>query len=469
MAVRGLGGKDKWVMIGQDLLQDGANIKVKGSLKIKDFMRHKPSIITLQATLKEAAEIIVSSKIDGVPIVDDKGHMVGLITKTLVLREMLAGTGPETPVSQIMITKVISTGPEEDVSRLITVNVGNLPVVQDGRVVGIVTLSDTIRAYFSSLITLREEMNTIIDSTHNGIFTVSEEGKVILINKAAEDFLGLRREDVVGQPVSKIFPQGQLLEVLETGKADFGRKIVYKDRVFISNQTPVVSNEKIIGAVAVFQDISELELISEELNYTKQMKEELDAIIESSFDGIHVTDGEGKTLHLNRAFSRIAGKARGELVGKSIQELVEEGVYSQSVTDMVLSRREAVTFSQKSKPGNTVMITANPVFNQQGSLFRVVTNVRDMTELNILKQQLEQAQNITRHLREKLDKYNLADKYVIRSQKSRDLVDLCIRLGQVDATVLIQGESGVGKEIAAQIIHSNSNRRSKPMISINCA
>lgn len=469
MAAGRSGGKDKWVMIGQGLLQDGANIIIKSSLKIKDFMRHNPSILNTHAPLRSAAEIIVNSKIDGVPIVDDSGCMVGLVTKTLVLREMLAGTDLEIPVSQIMITKVISTGPEEDVARLITVNVGNLPVVREGKVIGIVTLSDTIRAYFSSLMTLREELNTIIDSTHNGILTVNDEGKVILINKAAEDFLGLMREAVVGQPVSKVFPQSRMLEILKTGRADFGWKIVYGDRVFISNQTPVVSSGQIIGAVAVFQDISELELISEELNYTKQMKEELDAIIESSFDGIHVTDGGGKTLHVNRAFSRITGRTHGELMGISVQELVEEGIYSQPPTSMVLSRRGPVTFSQISRPGNTVMITANPVFDKQGSLFRVVINARDMTELDILKNQLEQAQNLTRHLREKLDKFNLADQYVIRSQKSRDLVDLCIRLGQVDATVLIQGESGVGKEITAQIIHSNSTRQSRPMISVNCA
>jgi transcriptional regulator with PAS, ATPase and Fis domain len=115
------------------------------------------------------------------------------------------------------------------------------------------------------------------------------------------------------------------------------------------------------------------------------------------------------------------------------------------------------------------MITANPIFDERGVLFRIVINVRDMTELNILRQQLEQAQTLSQHYQEKLNKYNMADKYVIRSKESRDLADLCVRLGKVDATVLIKGESGVGKEFAAQLIHSNSTRSSKPMVTVNCA
>lgn len=469
MALKHMLKKDNLVMIGQGLLRTGTHIKVKSTLHVKDFMRSQLQILTPEDTLAKAADIIISNKIDGVPIVDDEGNLVGLVTKTLILRELLNGKDFQTPVGEFMIENVIATDPEQDVSTLITVNIGNLPVVKDNKVQGIVTLSDTIRAYFSSLIALREELNTIIDSTHNGILTVNEEGNVILVNRSAEEFLGLRREDVVGRPVNEVLPGNHLMQVMETGQGRFGQKFVFNNRVFIANETPVISNQEILGAVTVFQDISELELISEELSYTKQIKEELDAIIESSFDGIHVTDGSGKTLRVNKAFTRITGTSREELMGKTVDELVKEGVYAQPVTAMVLERREPVTFSQRSKPGNNIIITANPVFDEEGNIFRIVTNLRDITELNQLKLQLEQAQNLSEHYREKLDKYNLADKYVIRSQKSRDLVDLCIRLGQVDATVLIQGESGVGKEITAQIIHSSSSRRDKPMVSINCA
>jgi len=432
-------------------------------------MRYHPEFLTAKDSIRSAVEIMVNNSIDAVPIVDEAGDLQGIVTKTLVLREILNGIDLQQPISQIMISQVNSIGPEEDVSNLIAINVGNLPVLRDQTVVGMVTLSDTIRAYFSSLIALHAELNAVINSTHNGILTVNEAGEITLINKAAEWILGLKREDVVGKKISEVVPQSKLPEILASGQGRFGQKVVYQEKVFISNLTPVMGNKQIIGAVEVFQDISELEMISEELSYTKQIKEELSAIIDSSFDGFHITDNQGKTLRINKAFERITSIPISDLMGKTIAELVDAGVYCHDVLKLVLEKREPVTISQESKPGNTVIITANPVFDEQGNLFRIVINVRDISELNDLRQQLEQARTLSHHYQEELNRYNLADQFVIRSKESRDLADLCVRLGQVDATVLIKGESGVGKEFAAQIIHSNSNRRDKPMIKVNCA
>lgn len=461
--------KEKWLTVAEYLSNLGRDLKIKSSLKVKDFMRYHPEFLTAKDSIRSAVEIMVNNSIDAVPIVDEAGDLQGIVTKTLVLREILNGIDLQQPISQIMISQVNSIGPEEDVSNLIAINVGNLPVLRDQTVVGMVTLSDTIRAYFSSLIALHAELNAVINSTHNGILTVNEAGEISLINKAAEWILGLKREDVVGKKISEVVPQSKLPEILASGQGRLGQKVVYQEKVFISNLTPVVGNRQIIGAVEVFQDISELEMISEELSYTKQIKEELSAIIDSSFDGFHITDNQGKTLRINQAFERITSIPISDLMGKTIAELVEAGVYCHDVLKLVLEKREPVTISQESKPGNTVIITANPVFDEQDNIFRVVINVRDISELNDLRQQLEQARTLSHHYQEELNRYNLADQFVIRSKESRDLADLCVRLGQVDATVLIKGESGVGKEFAAQIIHSNSNRRDKPMIKVNCA
>ena len=461
--------KEKWLTVAEYLSNLGRDLKIKSSLKVKDFMRYHPEFLTAKDSIRSAVEIMVNNSIDAVPIVDEAGDLQGIVTKTLVLREILNGIDLQQPISQIMISQVNSIGPEEDVSNLIAINVGNLPVLRDQTVVGMVTLSDTIRAYFSSLIALHAELNAVINSTHNGILTVNEAGEITLINKAAEWILGLKREDVVGKKISEVVPQSKLPEILASGQGRFGQKVVYQEKVFISNLTPVMGNKQIIGAVEVFQDISELEMISEELSYTKQIKEELSAIIDSSFDGFHITDNQGKTLRINKAFERITSIPISDLMGKTIAELVDAGVYCHDVLKLVLEKREPVTISQESKPGNTVIITANPVFDEQGNLFRIVINVRDISELNDLRQQLEQARTLSHHYQEELNRYNLADQFVIRSKESRDLADLCVRLGQVDATVLIKGESGVGKEFAAQIIHSNSNRRDKPMIKVNCA
>ena len=129
--------------------------------------------------------------------------------------------------------------------------------------------------------------------------------------------------------------------------------------------------------------------------YAKELNNELDAIIESSFDGIFVTDAEGRAIRINEAYSRITGIKQEEVLGKTMQELVNEGVYDQSATILVMEKGEPVTISQEVKTGKTVLVTGNPVFDENGKLIRVVTNVRDITELNKLRQELEQAYELS--------------------------------------------------------------------------
>ena len=87
-----------------------------------------------------------------------------------------------------------------------------------------------------------------------------------------------------------------LHNILKTGKSESVQKIAIGDKTYVSNRTPILMGKKIVGAMAVLQDISELEHISTELTATRNLSSELTAIIESSFDGIYVTDGQARTI-----------------------------------------------------------------------------------------------------------------------------------------------------------------------------
>ena len=80
------------------------------------------------------------------------------------------------------------------------------------------------------------------------------------------------------------------------------------------------------GAVSVFQSISNLETVSSELEAMKNVAAEFSAIFENSYDGIYITDGEGNTLRVNKAYERITGLKRKNLLGKNMKEIIEKGV-----------------------------------------------------------------------------------------------------------------------------------------------
>ncbi|MGD9211832.1 MAG: sigma 54-interacting transcriptional regulator, partial [Desulfobacteraceae bacterium] len=324
-----------------------------------------------------------------------------------------------------------------------------------------------------SLSKLSAEAKALFDSIHNPIIAIDTAGRVAICNRAGEKILGHHLEDIVGQELTRIITNSQLYRILQTGKHELAQKIEIDGRTFTSNRTIIRIDGKTIGAVAVLQDISELESISEELKHTKRISAELEAIIESSYDGIYVTDGQARTLRVNSAYERITGIKRKEVIGRTMYELVKAGFFNESVTVRVLETRRPTSLVQHIKTGKTVMVTGNPFFDNQQNIDLVVTNVRDVSELHRLQQRLEtsekQLHEVEVELRQLRGTLHRKDKIVLRSKKIQELSKTALRLSHVESTVLIQGASGVGKEIFADLIHYNGPRRDKPFIKINCA
>jgi PAS domain S-box-containing protein len=316
-------------------------------------------------------------------------------------------------------------------------------------------------------------LNALLESTHNGIIAVDRNGFVTIVNANAAKMMNIDRENAIGKHLTTVVASPGLLEVLESGQPQTSVRIRIGERIFITNRTPVLENGQVVGAIGVFQDISELESISQELNSYKLLSQELDTIIESSYDGIYVTDSRGITQRVNTAYQRITDIRAEEVVGHYMGDLVKKGYFDQSVTLLVLKDQRPHTIMQEIKrTGKHVMVTGNPVFNKDGELINVLTNVRDITELNQLRRQLEETRELSARyfseLQELRQQSVKVEGVVAESREMLNVLELARRVAQVDTTVLIQGESGVGKEIVAKMIHLSSRRDQGPFIKINC-
>jgi PAS domain S-box-containing protein len=232
---------------------------------------------------------------------------------------------------------------------------------------------------------------------------------------------------------------------------------------------PVVQDNFVVGVVTQYDLFRYLNIELTDLQEIKLLKEQMDAIFEASFDYLFVTDAEGRVTKVNSAYYRITGIKPEEVIGKTMYELVAQGFYDRSCSIEVIETLKPVTFVQKIKTGRTVLVTGNPVFDDKGNLAYVVTNGRDITELNELKSSVEQKEGLSQHY--KTQYFNLIGyrDYVIASPAMADLMQTVNQVAQFDSAVMITGESGVGKEIVAHQIHLQSPRRDKPYIRINCA
>jgi PAS domain S-box-containing protein len=199
---------------------------------------------------------------------------------------------------------------------------------------------------------------------------------------------------------------------------------------------------------------------------------DLKAVFDNSYDVIYVSDGNGITLRVSSACERFWGEKPENLIGKNVRDLEKAGVFKPSITRLVLESKKKIQTLQVTQTGMRLMVVGTPIMDGNGKIIRVVNFSRDITqeealeiELRQLKGQLDGYRQELRQLRqEKFKKRNI----IVKSAIMRKVFDLSNKASEVDSTVLITGESGVGKEIVATHIHEMSSRHDKPFIKINC-
>lgn len=223
---------------------------------------------------------------------------------------------------------------------------------------------------------------------------------------------------------------------------------------------------RITGIITVTSALSFMTAKAEELEC------ELAAVINFSSDEILVADGEGKVLRANAVFEENFGVKLSTVLGKTVDELEKKKIFFPSVTRLVLNNKSVQTVIQSRRDGRKLLATGTPVFNSDGSVFRVVVNTRDITRLNRLKQQLEDAELLKNRYQQELVElrqgYLSSSKIVSASGAMKELLKIATRIAAVDSTVLLTGESGSGKGMVARYIHHSSPRCDKPFTVVNC-
>lgn len=146
----------------------------------------------------------------------------------------------------------------------------------------------------------------------------------------------------------------------------------------------------------------------------------------------------------------------------------ERQVYSRSSAMRAIEKKEIVTTTLTTKDGKTIIAASTPVFDEKNNISLVVNNIRDATHLFELQSELDQMKGLTELYKNKLKQMEVEKGFIYQSTQMKEIISLAIRLAEVDCSVLITGPSGVGKELIADIIHSNSDRKSGPFIKVNC-
>ncbi|MEK4029584.1 sigma 54-interacting transcriptional regulator [Pseudobacillus sp. FSL P4-0506] len=199
------------------------------------------------------------------------------------------------------------------------------------------------------------------------------------------------------------------------------------------------------------------------------------SILNAISDGILIADGNGKVLWLNQACENLANVSRSQIIGKTADALEKQGVFMPSATKMVLNKRNTVSTVQTTVQNRKYITSGYPIKDEQGNIELIVAHARDITEAVRTNLQLEETQELLKRYSQEIIKIRqendlVASEYFFmgKSPAYVSLISMVDKIALTDTTVLITGETGVGKNVIANRIHQLSERSLEPFVEINC-
>jgi PAS domain S-box-containing protein len=198
----------------------------------------------------------------------------------------------------------------------------------------------------------------------------------------------------------------------------------------------------------------------------------LEAIIDNSQDSLFVTNGDAVIVKVNKAYEKLSGERRKDLLGLSMHDLEGEK-FSKSCTLRALEKRKQVTIEQTIyKTNRTTHVTTTPVFDGHGAIVMAITNNRDLKEIATLKERLadteERANKYKRQIEALKSQNDPSDLLVAHDRNTLDTLLKADKIAKVDTTVLILGETGSGKEQLVKYLHRAGSRRNGKLLKVNC-
>lgn len=316
---------------------------------------------------------------------------------------------------------------------------------------------------------VKEEMEAILDAAYNGVVATNGEGIVTLFNRAAEQITKLKAETVIGRSVDTVIPNTRLKHVLTTGVAELNQRQHIGECQILTNRTPIYQDNKIVGAVAIFQDITQLEAVASELADVTRLKSTLESLLDTIFDCIIVVDKQGLVTMINQAYLELLQVAQEQVIGRHVTEILEN-----SRMHIVAQTGKAEICELWRVQGRDCIVTRKPIY-KDGEVVGAVGKIvfRDVKDLKILAKKISMLQSELEYYKEELRKFQgvtySLESIIGSSDRMMRLKNIAAKAAKGSSTIFILGESGTGKELFAQAIHSASLRCHGPFIKINCA
>ncbi|MCT4662396.1 MAG: HPr family phosphocarrier protein [Tissierellales bacterium] len=308
----------------------------------------------------------------------------------------------------------------------------------------------------------------ILEALYNAVFYLNRDQVIVLVNSAAEKLTGFKDRELIGRAPYDIWGENELSEVLMSEEPIKEKRIKIGDHIGLIDFSNVYSEENhLIGKLGIFKDITKIEALRTELEFTADIKDRFGSILNHISDGICFVNREGDVLYVNPSYEKIWKVNKTEVIDKNIKTLLPN-----SPSVKVLSTQKKVfDLVIHQKDGRKILSSATPVRINE-DFVGVLSSYKEVTEFEHIRNLLEQTEKQLEYLKTELNEKNTIDsafKGIIGdSQSLKDCLKIASKVSKTKASIMILGESGTGKELIARAIHDMSPRSKSRMVKVNC-
>ncbi len=199
---------------------------------------------------------------------------------------------------------------------------------------------------------------------------------------------------------------------------------------------------------------------------------DFDMFLDTIDVGVAVTDQDGVLEHLNETLSKYIGVDVKEWIGMNLHKLVEERALSGSASLNALKGKKPTSTNVTYGSGFTLQWRSTPFCDSLGKIRKVISTGRDVTRMIQLESDLTSSETLKDQYYKRLNTLEVLlekDRIVYSSEQMKRVVQVAVKAGKFDSPVFIWGESGVGKEMIARMIHQAGSRNSGPFVGVNCS
>jgi transcriptional regulator with PAS, ATPase and Fis domain len=269
---------------GSDIMPD---LRIT-DLRVGEAMTQDYGLVKHDQSVENVLDQVIKNQWGEVVVVDEEEVFIGLVTRETLVRTITNGLPQGIPIKSLCGRETITTTAEEELTRARDImrsrKIGRLPVVNEkGEVVGILTARDVCNGFSSKLEMLGEHMYSVMENIAEAIQVIDCDGRVSFWNAGAERMYGISAGEIIGRKLADYFPDDLLLKVI-TSMHSYQNVLTELDNglYVIRNAVPVVfSDEAILGAVCTTLDVSHIRRLIDRLEKAQVKVRKLERIIET--------------------------------------------------------------------------------------------------------------------------------------------------------------------------------------------